>query len=364
MNASALGVIVNIMTLVGRLDPDGEPTTTLVEESPFTVGRRAFSSLRLTAHSVSGHHAEIYTHEGKYFVRDLGSTNGTFLNGVRITEDAEIKHGDWLQFASLTFQVKNEHRTTSAKTLDEKQIDQTLGLMQFERMMAIQDVIPLFQPIIDLSSRHTVAFEVLASSPYMGLRSAGELFKCAEDLGRAGELSQLIRIAAINNSRQGLPANHLFLNVHPDELEISDLQWIAELRNQTETHELTLEIHEDATTDPAIMAQLRSCLSDYKIGLAFDDFGAGRARIAQLTDLQPDYVKFDRRLISDIDTAPIERYRFVKNLVSAVNELGITSLAEGVETLGESHICTELGFQLGQGYFYGFPAPIRTYLCP
>ncbi|WP_040771058.1 EAL domain-containing protein, partial [Novipirellula maiorica] len=58
-----------------------------------------------------------------------------------------------------------------------------------------------------------------------------------------------------------------------------------------------------------------------------------------------------------IDTANASRRRMLSNLVNMVCDLDILALAEGVETEGESQACIDLGFQLGQGYFYGRPSP-------
>ena len=231
--------LTEVLTLVGRLESDGETTTTLVEESPFTIGRRG-GSLRLTSNSVSGLHAEIRVIDDKYFVKDLGSTNGTFLNGERVFDEAELHDGDWLQFASLPFHVKREVKQSSSQTMDQMQSDKTLGLMQFERLMANQAVIPLFQPIQNLETGEIVALEVLASSPLVGLRSAGEMFKCAEDLGLVRDLSQLIRKTAVERCQQLGSAPHLFMNAHPAELsDLSHAEWIVELprtRPASENH--------------------------------------------------------------------------------------------------------------------------------
>ena len=124
---------------------------------------------------------------------------------------------------------------------------------------------------------------------------------------------------------------------------------------------ITIEIHENAVSDGYSMSKIRSRLADYGFGFAFDDFGAGQARIAELSQVRPDYVKFDRRLICNINSSGPDRQRFVKYLVDAVNQLGVITLAEGVETAGESDACSEMGFVLGQGYHYGVPQPSGAY---
>jgi EAL domain-containing protein (putative c-di-GMP-specific phosphodiesterase class I) len=56
--------------------------------------------------------------------------------------------------------------------------------------------------------------------------------------------------------------------------------------------------------------------------------------------------------------------KVVSTLVRMVNELGVVSLAEGVETIEDHHILVDMGFELGQGFYYGRPAPISKYRPP
>ena len=71
-------------------------------------------------------------------------------------------------------------------------------------------------------------------------------------------------------------------------------------------------------------------------------------------------MKFDMSLVRDIDSATPQRQQVVGSLVQMVHNLGITSLAEGVETDGEDETCRQMGFDLGQGYLYGRPAAPRN----
>jgi EAL domain-containing protein (putative c-di-GMP-specific phosphodiesterase class I) len=63
-----------------------------------------------------------------------------------------------------------------------------------------------------------------------------------------------------------------------------------------------------------------------------------------------------------IHSATPERQKVVSMIVRMVNELGIVSLAEGVEEAEDHAILAQMGFQLGQGFYYGRPAPISKYI--
>ena len=76
----------------------------------------------------------------------------------------------------------------------------------------------------------------------------------------------------------------------------------------------------------------------------------------ELTDLPPDFLKFDLSMVRGLETAPDERRKLTGGLVSMARELGIATIAEGIETTGDAKACRGLGFDYAQGYLFGRPA--------
>lgn len=76
-----------------------------VDSSPFVVGRRRGVSLRLSNPTVSGQHAELFIRDSALFVRDLGSTNGTYVNGQPIGDEHRLEEGDLLQLGDATMVI-------------------------------------------------------------------------------------------------------------------------------------------------------------------------------------------------------------------------------------------------------------------
>ncbi len=183
-----------------------------------------------------------------------------------------------------------------------------------------------------------------------------ELLRIAESIGAEVELSRLMRRKAVElaSANGGIAA--LFLNTHPTELLSTGLvESMEELRSLAPQLDLTLEIHESALAQPAAIALLREQLSEINVGLAYDDFGAGQARLLELAEAPPHYLKFDRRFVAGIDQAPPSRRRLVASLVAAARELLVKTVAEGVETAAEAEVCARLGFTHAQGYHFGRP---------
>lgn len=346
----------NRWVLTGKLSALECSTKIVIDPFPFLVGRRPDVSLTLPRQTISGIHAEFFQTEGQLYIRDLGSTNGTYVNGHRIAEDQRIEPGSLIQFADIPFQLGLEQIVQDNSTKCQDVCDHAFALVQFQILIANAAVVPFFQPIIDIATGEVLAFEVLARSRLTGLETPAAMFRAAEELGMQIALSQLACKKGVEASWTLDPVPHLFLNTHPDELAAGGfLNWLCQLRALAPTQALTLEIHEAAVTDIADLKDLRRQLDELNMGLAFDDFGAGQARIAELAEVRPNHLKFDRRIITGLDKAEPSRRRFVQSLINAVHDLGILALAEGIETLGEFEVSRDLGFEAAQGFYFGRP---------
>jgi EAL domain-containing protein (putative c-di-GMP-specific phosphodiesterase class I) len=337
---------------------EGEPVRHVPLQSfPFRVGRRTDVSLSLAYRTVSGMHAEIVETNTGLVLRDLGSTNGTFLNGVRVVGQVSLAQNDLVQFADLPFRVRRQSSETGGMTVATQVCDYALALVQFDELMTRRAVIPCFQPVIDLRSGQTVGYESLGRSSVYGLEMPDAMFQAASQLDLQIELSRMFRWESVRASSSLEHPPHLFLNTHPAELSDPGLvEALQGLRNVSPRQPITLEIHESAATDTSKMRGLQSALNDLGMKWAYDDFGAGQDRLVQLVEVRPHYIKFDMALIRDIDQASAARQTMLETLVKMVLDLGIVALAEGIETAGEGAACRQIGFQLAQGFHYGKPA--------
>jgi EAL domain-containing protein (putative c-di-GMP-specific phosphodiesterase class I) len=108
-----------------------------------------------------------------------------------------------------------------------------------------------------------------------------------------------------------------------------------------------------------MMKELRELLHEQEMLLVYDDFGAGQSRLIELLDSVPDILKFDIALIKNIQHRSKASRSIVETLVKMASDAGIRTLAEGVESREEAAVCRAIGFELGQGYFYGRPAPLQ-----
>lgn len=363
MNSTPLPTDIGAWKLSGQFDEDTPVRHVLIDRTPFVVGRRHEVALTLGDSSVSGCHAELLVEDEELFVRDLGSTNGTFVNGVRVNDLCPLNPGDLVQFAQVVLRVGVDKPATQCLTMQNDSSDRALALIQFDKLMAERAVTPHFQPIVDMQGV-PFAYEVLGRSRLFGLSDPKTMFSAAAVLNLESELSRILRDEGIRDGLP-LPGSHLlFANTHPTELEDIGLLELSlhEAREIAPNRPLVLEIHEATATNADAMRQVRGILNELCIGLAYDDFGAGQARLVEMADVPPDYLKFDISLIRGIGSAPRERQNMVSRLVQMTIELGTIPLAEGVETETDHDACVQMGFACAQGFLYGRPATAEKIL--
>jgi EAL domain-containing protein (putative c-di-GMP-specific phosphodiesterase class I) len=341
--------------LTGQISEHDPVRNVWLDTFPFRVGRSNSCTLTIPRPTISSAHAEFLMNENGLSVQDLGSTNGTFVNGVPIHHKCMLSHGDLVQFADVVFRVNLQRLQTGSTTLGDNSADRALALIQFDKLMVDGAVVPFFQPLVAMNRVETVGFEVLGRSRLFGLNEPQAMFRAAAALNSQGELSRMFRIAGVRDSCQLPSTLNLFLNTHPIELGDLDLLELSlrELRDHRPNDPVTLEIHEAAATEACQMRRVSKMLRDLNIGLAYDDFGAGQARLLELAEVKPDYLKFDLKLIQGIEQGPSQRVKLLENLVRLARDMGVVPVAEGIESQGEHEICRQIGFELGQGFLYG-----------
>ena len=319
----------------------------------FTVGRHPSSNLCLSDTTVSGRHAEILTINRDLFVRDLNSTNGTLLNGRKLQNLTGLRSGDVLHFGSVMFTLQSSTDENMSSTITADVSAEALAHVQFEKLLRRPALRPYFQPILRLSDNARVGFEVLSRSYLLGLETPDKMFRVAATRNVEALLSQVCRTEGLRIG-ECLGNTHFYLNTHPIELQGSELfTSLEQLRADFPDMQIVLEVHEGAVASSDVLRKVREVTRELKMGLAYDDFGAGQARLKELFEVPPDVLKFDVKFVHGLNYSPPQHRATIQSLIRIVRDLNVVPLAEGVETLEEADICRELGFELAQGYLFG-----------
>lgn len=346
--------------LTGCLPPARTLQSIVIDSDAFVIGRRAGANLQVSSVRVSGRHAEILRVGDHLFIRDLGSTNGTFVNRRRVRQPTPIGDGDHIEIADLEFRLEF-HKSQCDLILNQKKTTDCIGTMesawtlsQFDRLIRERAVVAHYQPIVSLQDNSIIGYEALARSSIPGLENPGLMFQTAQLVCREVELSIICRQRALEGAVQLAPGSRIFVNTHPLESPTVDLIPSISILQERYPHiPIVVEIHEGAVHDIHTMSETAKAIRDLGAELAYDDFGAGQARLVELVQVPPDYLKFDMCLIRNIDKADTQQRRMLKMLVDMANDIPTMTLAEGIETAAEAEVCRDLGFHLAQGYYYG-----------
>ena len=360
-------------SLVGCVRQGEGLTEIAIETQPFVIGRRDCCDLTLDSPRVSGRHAELMRVGDHLLLRDLGSTNGTYLQGNRLQEVTPVGDGDLVQIADVELRLRWTADQSApvvmgmeTTALEIDAFEPSWMFTSFEKLLTRPGVIPNYQPVVRLDDESSVGMEVLARSNIKGLESPLGMFTTAELLGREAELSRECRHRGVFVARhiaaQSGVALPILLNTHPAEDLLGEvLPDMQRLRTRYPEVPLVMEIHEAAFARVDEMRTFAAELAALEIDLAYDDFGAGQSRLVELLEVPPQYLKFDRGIIQAMTEPGGRQVRMVEHLLGMMRESGIRTLAEGVETQQQARLCRDIGFELAQGYLFGRPKPAADF---
>lgn len=238
-----------------------------------------------------------------------------------------------------------------------KQIRKALAEVQFEMH---------YQPIVNSATGQIAGREALLrwNHPQRGLVSPGEFIPLVEQSRQMMDLERWIFEAVYRQyaiwSRIERSGWFVSINLSARGLLANDLE--GYLDYLTETYEVEPGYVELEITETALLINAGQTLETlYRLHergfrIALDDFGTGYSSLHYLRTLPIDMVKLDRSFIRSVETVEKDRV-IVSSIIDLAHRMGLTVVAEGVETASQDRLLRELGCDLMQGYFYGKPEP-------
>ncbi|WP_165491067.1 putative bifunctional diguanylate cyclase/phosphodiesterase [Lichenihabitans psoromatis] len=231
------------------------------------------------------------------------------------------------------------------------------------RLAIVEDaIVPHYQPLVDLRTGAMVGVEMLARWPHPlhGMVPPDAFIPIAEELGLIGHMTERLLARACRETA-GWPGDvTIACNLSPLQLADSGLSLaIQEVLERTgfPPHRLELEITESALVGDLDLA--RASLGQLKaigVRLALDDFGTGYSSLRHLQTLPFDKIKIDRSFVAAMsDNA--ESGKIVAAVVGLGHSLGLSTVAEGIETEAIAGLLRTLGCDIGQGWLFGKPVP-------
>ncbi len=224
-----------------------------------------------------------------------------------------------------------------------------------------------YQPLVK-ADRSVIGFEVLARwrHPVHGEVPPGKFIPLAEDGGVIFPISRWVLRAACREAATWSEPLSISVNLSPMQVkqgraELIDLVRSTLAETGLDPRRLELEITEsglvgDRPRTVSILAELKSL----GVRLALDDFGTGYSSLSRLKDFPLDKIKIDRSFTAGIHLNP-QSGSITQSIIALGHALGLTVLAEGVETEQQLAILTSESCDQMQGYLLGRPMPIEHY---
>ena len=230
--------------------------------------------------------------------------------------------------------------------------------------IAAGEVVPFYQPIIDLAQRRLVGLEVLArwQHPTRGLLQPDLFIPVAEAANMTGQITQTLMRRVIADARDWPAWLYFAFNVSPGQLR----ELIGMIRNpplwpegMLDAERLEVEVTESALIEDIDVAREVIALLQLRgTRVVLDDFGIGYSNFFHLRELPFDRIKIDRSFVLDIAHDP-RAEACVRAMLALGTSLGIPMVAEGVESAETEARVTALGCRFGQGFHYAEPVPSR-----
>ncbi|AEH84511.1 MULTISPECIES: putative bifunctional diguanylate cyclase/phosphodiesterase [Mesorhizobium] len=221
-----------------------------------------------------------------------------------------------------------------------------------------------YQPQLDLPTGRIVGYEALIrwNHPERGMIPPMEFIQIAEETGMINPIGEWVLRKACSDARHLPDDCFVAVNISPVQFMTKDFVGIvrdAMRATGIKPSRLELEVTETAMMqDRDRAAAILKELAEMGISVAVDDFGTGYSNLSYLIDFSFGKLKIDRSFVSRIDTDSSSG-AVVSTIVGLSRALGVSIIAEGVETESQATLLRAAGCEVVQGYLFGRPAPLK-----
>lgn len=287
------------------------------------------------------------------------ATGQDMLEGARIALAEAIANGP-SAIRAWSESMRKAH--TSQKTL----------LREVEAALHGGQIQPWFQPQVCTSTGRVTGVEALARwiHPERGIVPPAQFLRCLQDSGQMTRLGEVVLQHSLNALRSwdkaGLDVQRVSVNFSDPELRepklVDRILWELDRFGLTPSR-LGIEVLESVIADTAdgIVARNIARLSEAGCYIDLDDFGTGHASITSLRRFKVHRLKIDRSFVTRVDRDEDQR-RMLAAVLGLADRLGIETLAEGVESLGEHALLAQLGCDHVQGFGIARPMPADRFV--
>lgn len=222
-----------------------------------------------------------------------------------------------------------------------------------------QTFFPVIQPKVAMGNERIVGYEILSRlKSFDGtIIYPNQFIRLFENNGRITEFNKVLFDCSFEKMAEYKDVN---FSINLSMKDLTSHQFVDEIdgllkKYEIEPNRLTIELTESCIVDNLLVAQeITTRLRLLGCAVSIDDYGTGYSTMKQLTEFPFQELKVDRQYIADCHIN-IENQAIIKSVVEMARALGLTVIAEGVETKQELAFVKEAGIEVVQGYYYSKP---------
>lgn len=296
------------------------------------------------------------------------SANLTGSIGVSIFPDHAQKPSDLLKYADIAmYQAKNEGRNTVQyfnEEMDAKSRHRAQLLGALKVALAGNEFELHFQPRMSLETDQIVSVEALLrwNSKEMGHVTPDIFIPLAEESGQIIEIGEWVLDEALRtlNKWHDLGLNHISMSINVSALQLLRPKLANQISALIDKYQIPQYCIELEITESMVLSQHTAplanlwALKDLGVSLSLDDFGTGYSSLSYLKQLPIDTLKIDKSFVREIGPN-VSDNTLVQTIIALGHSLGMTMIAEGVETFEHLVTLKEFGCDEIQGYWLAKP---------
>ena len=278
-------------------------------------------------------------------------------NGLSLSE--LMKNAD---LAMYTSKLSGKNSYTFFSSTMEDEVNRKNDLIDILRnAIRNKDVYLLYQPQADITTGEIIGCEALMrlNSPIVGFVSPDEFIPVAEECGLIDELGEWALLEACNFNQRLIDAGFkpLRISVNVSTAQLRGDRLIKAIESLPEKTSMPLKYLEIELTESVLMKNFDHNLSlinrmkELDIQIALDDFGTGYSSFSYLTKIPINTLKIDKSFIAGICENKNDKY-IAGTIITLAHQLGITVIAEGVETIEQLRILQLQMCDILQGYLF------------
>jgi len=333
-----------------------------LDSLPCTLGRAESADITIESNRVSREHAAFEQGPSGVIVRDLGSTNGTHVNGKKVDEQTLVR-GDIVQIADIELAFCTGQPRNATMLMPAPKDTTSPGINAIRTVRTMQESLSRcesrieYLPVVDLATNQLAGLE-LATSTQVNTSAVPAESPILQQLTQLRRWLATDEVATLSGVRLVMPiCQH---EIAGDAFFDSLQRLESSLGGEGQNSRIVVMIPHKVVCELAHFPAFFGSLRESGVLIGFDEFSGNRQQLLLHSTHQPDYFRLSASLTNNIAENEA-RQEHLKQLLAGSEEQGSQIMVTGLESEQDRAYCSNAGCKFGQGPIIGNVAPIEIY---